>query len=261
MKKIILSTLVTLSFMSDVFASVIPIIPFSDNQVLSFSDNEYTYLNGRGNSVSGNSINVDGMGVEWLPLNFTTSYSYLEIKNLTSIGGSFEGWRLASSSEMDTLITTFMGGPIDYNLSDSYVNVNAQVQEWEGAFDAWHPFFRDTRVLFLQEVEQNFSEEEGYGYSIGFFDDSELNLSRSDNSAYAPAFSFSQASTARGNGAISTEGLGDFISPFTFGDNDVGFGDVGSFLVRDKVDVNAPSTLILVLMSLFGLYRIRFRDQ
>ncbi|MFT6834587.1 MAG: hypothetical protein ACJA0H_000618 [Francisellaceae bacterium] len=254
MKQLIIGVFLSLLILGKVNASAIPIMPFIDNNVLSYSDNGYTYINGRGNIVNGNSINVEGMALEWLPLDFTTSFSYLEIKTLTSTGGQFDGWRLASSSDMVGLFTTFMGGPIDYNLIDSYININAQVQEWEGAFDAWHPFFRDTRVLFLNEVEPNFSEPQGYGYSIGFFDDSELNLSRSDNNDDAPAFSFNQSSTARGNGAISTEGLGDFISPFTFGDNDTGFGDVGSFLVRDTIHVSAPATLLLMLASLIVLF-------
>lgn len=254
MKYIALLTGTYLIFTLSVNASSIPIVPFVDNKVFSFTDKDYTFVNGRGNTITGSSIAVKGMELEWLPLNFTTNFSYLEIQVLTSPGEKFEGWRLATSSNIEDLVTTFMGGPIDYNIIENYINVTAQVPEWEGAFDAWHPFFRDTRTILINDLQPELGWEEGYGYSIGFFDDTEARLTNDQNPNNSPAFSISQVSTARGNGAISREGMGDFMSPFTFGGNDVSFGDVGSFLVKETTDVNAPSILFLILISLIGLF-------
>ncbi|MFT4731261.1 MAG: hypothetical protein ACI89W_000268 [Gammaproteobacteria bacterium] len=239
-----------------------PIIAFVDRNVLSYSENQYTYENGNGNIINGKSILVSGMDVEWLSLNFTTNHSYNEILTLTQAGQKFEGWRLASSADMVDLITIFMGGPIDFNMLFSNPNDTFQIPEWEGAMDAFHPYFRDTFGIYVTQENPDLVNRlgigEGYWNVGGHFND-DLNLTGFSNSQDAPTFFVSQVSTARGNGAIDRTGMGDYISIGTFGGREQKYPTFGSFLVKDSVHVDEPITLFLFIMFLvFAVSRQHF---
>jgi hypothetical protein len=59
-------------------------------------------------------------GMEWLDLTESQNYSYNYVSSQFGIGGQFEGWRYATSSEVDTLLDNAGGtGPYD---GDSTVN-------------------------------------------------------------------------------------------------------------------------------------------
>lgn len=230
-----------------------PIIPFVDRNVLGFSEYQYIYENGNGRIINGNSILVSGMDIEWLPLNFTTNHSYSEILELTQSGQKFDGWRLASSADIIDLTTIFMGGPVDFNMEFSDPSDTFQIPEWEGAMDALHPYFRDTFGIYVIEENPDLYDRlgisEGYWNVGGHFNDDQ-NLTGFSNNDDAPTFFVSQVSTARGNGAIDRTGMGDYISVGTFGGREQKYPTFGSFLVKDIVHVDEPTTLFLFIMFL-----------
>lgn len=240
-----------------------PIIPFVDRNVLSFSDNQYTLVNGSGETVTGNSILVSGMNnLEWLPTNFSTNYSYADMLLLTQKGQEFENWRLASSADMVNMITIFMGGPIDFNMVFSSLNDTYQIPEWEGATDAMYPYFRDTFSMHLLKLNPRLYTRlgitEGYSYVSGhFFDDQ--NLTGWSDGTNAPTFFISQVSSARGNGWIDRTGMGDYISVGTFGGRDQKRPTFGSFLVKEIQHVNAPSAMVWLLLA--GICAIFLRQS
>lgn len=240
----------------EIIQSDYPITPFIDTGVLSKSGNSYTIENGRGQEITDYSILVKGMDVEWLPLNFTSNYSYDDILQLTQTGQKYSEWRFATSADINTLVSIFMSGPIDYDLTFDQTNRNYIVPEWEGAADAFIPLFRSTYGLFVLESDPDLYEVLGYDetewYSQGQFND-DLNITGFSTLTNAPALVVSQSSTARGNGAIRLDGQGDAIGLMTFGGRDQKYPTLSSFLVKDYVAVNSPSIWSLLILSLLGL--------
>jgi hypothetical protein len=243
-------------------SSIHPIVPFEDRNVLSFSNNEYAYMNGSGENITGQSILVDGMYAEWLPLNFSTNYSFNDMRLLTQSGQEFDGWRMASSSDIVTMIDIFMGGPIDFDIQFSDPNDTFQIPEWEGAIDAMVPFFRDTFTLFSMQLQPDLYARngwvEGRASILGQFNDDD-NITGFSDPESAPIFIVSQVSTARGNGAIDRTGMGDFINVATLGGREQLSPTFGTFLVKDITNVNAPSmSLLFIVIAGLLTYRIRY---
>lgn len=209
---------------------------FFNPSVFEFSNNEYTYQNGLGNTITGRSVLVDGMKLEWLPLNFSTNYSYIEINSLTKKGSYFSDWRLASDGEINEMLKAYYND-IVFDLTDSSNDPNKN-----GAFNYFFPFFGDT---YSPLVTIPSWWEYGFGYAIGFYNE----ITNDPYPQYASALIFYDA---------------HYNSEPTYLDGDImyishGYGmsekydSIGSYLVRDVAPVPEASTLILLSAGLVGL--------
>ncbi|WP_287126884.1 PEP-CTERM sorting domain-containing protein [Desulfobacter sp.] len=209
-----------------------------------FSNNEYTYQNGLGNTISGRSILIDGTQLEWLPLNFSTNYSYNEINSLIEDGNYFSDWRLASDGQINKMLKAYCND-IVFDLSDYSNDPNKN-----GAFNSFFPFFGDTYSPLVTTPRW---WEYGFGYAIGFYNE----LTNDPYHQYASALIFSDAHY-------------DLEPTYLYGDImyiSHGYGmsekynSIGSYLVRDVAPVPEPSTIALFSIGLLALAGVRRRKK
>jgi len=219
----------TLIFCSKfVYAGFIP-------SVFEYSEKSYTYQNGLGKEITGNSILVDNINLEWLPLNFSTNYSFNEITNLTNNGNQFSGWRLANDFELNLMLNTYFGDTlIDLTNSANNPLIN-------GSFDKFYPFFGDTYSPLV--TSPNWWEY-GFGYAIGFYNETNYD----PYPQYANALIFSDARYH-----IQPKYLdGDVLYKFYGYGKSEKYDSIGTFLVR-SYDVPEPSTLWVFIVGIFLL--------
>jgi hypothetical protein len=62
-----------------------------------------------------NLLTVDGNGLEWLDLSETRARSYNDVVAQLGLGGEFEGWRVASSVQVEDFWTAAGGDPAHYD--------------------------------------------------------------------------------------------------------------------------------------------------
>ncbi len=209
--------------------------------VFNYTDNIYSYQNGLGKNITGSSISVTGINLEWLPLNFTTNYSYSEINELTSDGQQFSGWRLATDTEISSMLNSYLSG-LTIDLSDS-----SNKAEINGAFNYFYPYFDDTYSPLVTIPDW---WEYGYGYAIGFFDEQ-------TNDPYPQNASALIFSDARYN-LEPTYLDGDVLyAVHGYGMNEK-YDSIGAYLVRPS-EVPTPATAWLFLSGLGAIITFRKR--
>jgi hypothetical protein len=211
-----------------------------NSSVFTFSENDYSYQNGLGNTISGNSVLVEGINLEWLPLNFTTNYSYNEITSLTENDYQLGSWRLATDVEIGLMLASFLKDiPIDLADGSNDPTIN-------GAFTSFCPYFGDTYSPLV-------GWECGFGYAIGFYNETNYD----PYPQYANALIFSDAHY----NLEPTYLEGDFLYKFYGYSMAEKYDSIGSYLVRETTSVPEPGTLALFGLGLAAMGLTRRRKE
>lgn len=76
-------------------------------------------------------------GLEWLDLGLTTDYSYDSISAQWGLGGAFEGWRMATKTEVNTMVANaglpgLTGSAAQAGFNDLVALFNGQVDDLAG---------------------------------------------------------------------------------------------------------------------------------
>ena len=185
--------------------------------------------NALGNSVSSRDWQAAGDGLltfdaatnlEWLDSSVTTSTSYLEVESLIALGGTLDGFRVASLDEIWTLMTDFgiEMGPVGQQIA----------------------FSGDDRLTVLAFLDLTWEGNEGFGYGL--------------TSALFSPYPDIQRSTLIGQNNELTEA---FINACCGWEQTDSFNNLSTWLVRDAAPVPVPGALVLFSSALIALRRLR----
>jgi len=178
-------------------------------------------------SLGDNLITQDDVsGLEWLDLTVTTSRSYNDILSQLEVGGEYEGWRYATSTEVGVFFDAFGGNNAYYNGGSTQNN---------GLFDLVAPYWGDTYCA-------NAGCAVGDGFSNGIIADITANNTQAVaniKDLYTLSYYDTQDYV---NTNLNTNTPDDYVN-YTY----------GHALVRDISAVPVPSAVWLFGSGLVGL--------
>jgi hypothetical protein len=106
---------------------------------LSHTENEYTYNNGHGQHVTGHSIAVDGMDLEWLPTSMTIGHKWNNVKSLSNLmHNTYQGWRLATTGDILTMVDSLISTETDLHSDQNDHNIRGMFDYFSSYFGGSH---------------------------------------------------------------------------------------------------------------------------
>lgn len=185
-------------------------------------------------------------GLDWMKLTETQNLSYNEVASLLVTSEKFKGWRFAFIDEVialkqnQGLISGFGCNPNQYCLFDSRNNgITADFILTMGALETTSFSFEGAGVRYGI-----------YGWTASRFEDKYPNYGFTGRFiTQAQDFAIDSIRT---HDALIVAGYSHWLDNL-----DESQSYLGSWLVREKVTVNEPSTFLLISLSLFGLARLR----
>lgn len=191
-------------------------------------------------------------GLDWLDVTASVNRSYNDVFNNLSAGGDYDGWRYASSTEFNALLSGWTGispNPINRTITTGTTpSVDGLVILFGSTLDSrWITSFGQT-----WDSAQGFAEGEGIDFTLGILSDPVIN-----NAGQRQVASIWDNEN---NGAPLDAYNANHRQVFTNSTHN----DIGSFLVRSNssasnnppgssTSVNEPSTLLLLALGLLGI--------
>ena len=155
-------------------------------------------------------------GLDWLDLTFSKGYSYNDLISETSSGGVFEGYRLATMSQVDSLYIS-AGLPTSGNSTVDFLSVDSLI-DLIGA--------TSTQSGYAQSIGITATPAEFSGHKVAgldfYFDSGQPTYSLINNLVYGDSF---------------------------------GPDSVGGWLVREAISVPEPSSLLILLTGFLLLLK------
>jgi len=176
--------------------------------------------------------------LDWLDVTQTLNFSYDEVYIELSEGGSFEEWRYANIDELYGLSSNYLGFTVSSSVDDYY-------------------YFDDNRLkdlvkLLGNTLDAGFLLEHGYtyeqqpNYKVGY----DLNFTQGwileSNAIGTPKVIEGRV--------MNNESAGDYLGAQQGYYFPTSYSNIqrGSYLVRDTMSIPTPSTILLLLIGMFG---------
>ena len=178
-------------------------------------------------------------GLDWLDVTSTSGLSVTEVLAEMEVGGSLEGWRYATATQLDQLISNFGFTPATPCAEANTTNCSLSQDGDDPVIETMIRTLGDTYAPTISGVD--FSS--GAGDTIGFLLD-DISISGPEYSvAWIMDYEFSDSSRQY-----------DFDdSVWLTGGSSASYK--GSFLVSSPVSVPAPATIWLLGSGIFGMAR------
>lgn len=195
-------------------------------------------------------------GLDWLDVTITRGLSYDQVFAEVGVGGAYEGFRYATTEELDRLITNFGYIPINQNCTYSLKNCDAELQSDNPVVELMIFTLGDTLDAYYDELNVNIDfGPNGAGFTYGMLADTPMTT--------GPALIglgeiYDDEHIDRDTGRPGGDSHDWVVSAFGFTDKSDTGRFFGSFLVK-ATPIPLPSSLLLFVSSLLSLGVIKLR--
>jgi len=208
-----------------------------------------------------NNITLDSdTNLEWLDVTETRGLSYQQVSSMLGSGQLYEGWRYASVSEFETLVSNFgyvSATSFSCLHGTQYCDQNMQTnsQIIENLINT----LGDTFDAYWDEINNGLDTDPLAAYlTRGILDSSAL----TPNVPLIFSTIADQESVYRSDGSPYSDGADALISYHLAIDNlNVIPGTYGSYLVRDATQVSNPNVLYLLMLGSGFVLFLRFNKH
>jgi hypothetical protein len=204
-------------------------------------------------------------GIEWLDVTSTVGRSFMDVQNdIQTDGGSFDAgvWRYATSNDMETLGMNWFGLDISQTIF-TFLSESQQL-----LLESFIGTFGDTLVAYIDSINYTdiVFDSEGGGFTHGFIDANDLYPDSPSETRSTTMFLHDEYTNVSDGSRYNGPDLLAAQSEVYSADSE--FADLGSFLIRDygvlpsvesPVEVSEPSSLGVLVSSIFGMMLLRRR--
>jgi hypothetical protein len=199
-------------------------------------------------------------GLDWLDVTSSVNRSYNDIFSQLAPGGEFQGWRFATSTEFNSLLSDWTGmtpNAVGRTVTTGTIpSVDGLVMLFGSTLDSrWISTFGET-----WDSQRGFAEGEGIDFTLGILADSLNNTSNQrsvgslwDNETNGAPIDFFHAHHRQVFLDETNNDIGAFLVRSIPNNGDNSSGPV--------THVNEPASLILLLLGLSGIIAVRTRKH
>tara|TARA_R110001592_G_scaffold296139_1_gene566466 strand:- start:19618 stop:20337 length:720 start_codon:yes stop_codon:yes gene_type:complete len=200
-------------------------------------------------------FNDSESGLSWLDVTATVNRSYNDISSQLGVGGEFDGWRYATGTEFNALLSNWTGTTALFSGRTITTGTSPSVDGLVTLFGSTLDSSRMARYGQTWDSQFGYAEGEGIDFTLGILADL-----------------FNNSATQRQVAAIwDNEANGDALDFYNNEHRQIlvadAKSDIGSFLVRGVSNstggnggataVTEPQTMVLFSLGLMGIFLSR----